>query len=238
VKGLCLIAASAALGVLAPGIAIAQQLSPETPIDISPTPPEPRAATGAGAPSAPDATAEAPPPRPRHKGFVLTTDLGVLGFAGQFRHVAPPAYWLAAQLGFELLDWLMVFGEGELAFTDTSESQDESHSVAVPMWGFGGGARGTLHASERVGVYAQAEVGLLTSLVAHGALAILGYRNAESLNPQFGGRLGVEWYQLDRHMAMTASFGGRLAEGFSRTGVTQADTPLMWDASLGLRYTF
>jgi hypothetical protein len=169
---------------------------------------------------------------------VVTTDLGVLGFAGQFRHVAPPAYWLTAQVGFELLDWLMVFGEGELAFTTTGESQDESHSVAVPMWGFGGGARATVHASDRVALYAQGQLGLLTSLVAHGALAVLGYRNAESLNPQFGGRIGAEWYQLDRHVALTASLGGRLAEGFSKTGTAQADTPLMWDASLGLRYTF
>jgi hypothetical protein len=105
------------------------------------------------------------------------------------------------------------------------------------MWGFGGGARGTVHASDRVAFYTQAEVGLLTSLVAHGALAILGYRNAESLNPQFGARAGAEWYQVDRHMALTVSVGGRLAEGFSKTG-GQADTPLMWDASLGLRYTF
>jgi hypothetical protein len=42
-------------------------------------------------------------------------------------------------------------------------------------------------------------------------------------------------------MALTASFGGRLAEGFSKAGgagITQSDTPFMWDSSLGLRYTF
>jgi hypothetical protein len=105
------------------------------------------------------------------------------------------------------------------------------------MWGFAGGVRGTLHATERVAFYVQGEVGVLTTLVPRGALTVLGYRDAEGLNPQFGSRLGVEWYQVDRHLALTANLGGRLAEGFSRV-LPAGDTPIMWDASVGLRYTF
>jgi hypothetical protein len=104
------------------------------------------------------------------------------------------------------------------------------------MWGFGGGVRGTLHATDRVAFFLQGEVGIVTALVPRGALTVLGYRDAENLNPQFGGRLGVEWYQVDRHFALTASLGGRLATGFAR--VLLGDTPLMWDGSVGLRYTF
>jgi hypothetical protein len=207
-------------------------------IEISPTPPKP----SVGLSIQPgDRTqgeeGEAPPVRPRHQGVVLATNLGMLGFAGQFRHVAPPAYWIDGQLGFEALRWLMVFVEGEVAFTDTSESQDESHTIGVPMWGLGGGVRGTFHATERVAFYLQGAVGIFTALVPRGALTVLGFRDAENLNPQLGSRLGVEWYQVDRHYALTANVGGRLAEGFSRI-LSPGDTPLMWDASVGLRYTF
>jgi hypothetical protein len=178
-----------------------------------------------------------PPPRPRHTGLVLETTLGMLGFAGQFRHVSPPAYWLHGQLGYEVFPWLMVFAEGEMALTDTSESQDESHTLAYSMFGFGGGVRATLHATSRVAIYAQGDVGALTANVPHDSLKLLGYPSAETLDAQFGGRIGVDWYQVDRHMALCAALGGRLAEGFAKQ-FGPADTPLLWDIGAGVRYTF
>jgi hypothetical protein len=236
--------ALAFVSLLGTGAARAQQPAPppsaDATIDIAPSPPTPtlgRPSEAAGPEGAAAGEIEAPPVRPRHKGIVLASNLGILGFTGQFRHVAPPAYWLDAQLGFEVLRWLMVFGEAELAFTDTSESQDESHTIAVPMWGFGGGARGRLHATERVAFFLQGEVGLLTSIVPRGALTVLGFRDAESPNPQFGTRIGVEWYQVNRHFALTANLGGRIAQGFSRV-LPAGDTPLLWDTSVGVRYTF
>jgi hypothetical protein len=215
----------------------AGELPPDTQINIAPTPPEPRAVAQAAPRYENENENEPPPMRPRQAGLVLATNLGMLGFIGEFRHVAPPAYWLQGQLGFELLRWLMVYGEAELAFTDTSESQDESHAIAVPMWGFGGGARVTVHASQRVAFFGQAEVGALTAIVAHDALSVLGFRSAESLNADFGGRLGVEWYQADRHLALTAAAGTRFAQGFAKV-LSTGDTPMMWDGSVGLRYTF
>jgi hypothetical protein len=209
-----------------------EELAPDTHVVIATTPPDP------GAPPPAPVDRDAPPPaRPRHHGLVLQADLGVLGFAGSFQHVAPPAFWLHTQLGFELLPWLMVFGEGELAFTDTSESQDESHTVAFPMWGMGGGLRATIHASSRLSFFVQGSAGVLAAVVPHDTLAVIGFRQAESLNPEFGGRVGVEWYQVDRHLALVLCGGPRLAQGFSRA-FTSGDTPLMWDTSVGLRYTF
>ncbi len=189
--------------------------------------------SGAEAP----AFTQAPPMRPRHKGLVLESTLGVLAFAGEFRHVSPPAYWLHGLLGYEVFPWLMVFGQAELALTDTSESQDESHTLAYAMWGFGGGARVTVHVSDRVALYGQGDVGALTANVPHDALAILGYRNAESLGAAFGARLGVDWYQMDRHLALSAGLGARIAQGFAKVTDT-SDVPIMWDLGAGLRYTF
>jgi len=211
-------------------------LPPDARIEIAPQPAEarlPDSPSDVGA----EGFAEAPPPRPRRKGLVLESTLGVLGFGGQFRHVAPPAYWLHTQVGYEVADWLMLFGEGELAFSNTGESQDESHALAFSIWGFGGGARATLHATPRFAVFGQGQIDGVAANVPHNALTILGFRNAETLAASFGARIGVEWYQIDRHLALCAQTGARVAEGFAK--VTAAnDLPIMWDAALGVRYTF
>ncbi len=196
-----------------------ETLSPDAHVEISTQPPDAKGdanATGAPSDSGPEGPAEAPPPPPHRKGLVLESTLGVLGFAGQFRHVAPPAYWLHAQLGYELTPWLMAFGEGELAFTDTSEAQSASADMAFAMYGFGGGARATLHPSQRVGLFLQGEVGALSANVPHNSLTILGFKDAETLSFSFGARIGVVWYQVDRHLALTAQVGARDAVGFAK----------------------
>jgi hypothetical protein len=203
-------------------------------IDIATTPPEGKVTEG---PSPADLD-QPPPERPRHKGLVLESTLGVLGFAGQFRHVAPPAYWLHGQLGYEVLPWLMIFGEGELAYTDTSESVGPSDVRAFPIWGFGAGARVTMHATDRVAFFVQGGIGLLTAVVPHDALTVFGFRDAESLALSLGVRAGVEWYQIDRHLALCAQMGLRDAQGFAKQVIVSSDIPLMWDVAAGLRYTF
>jgi hypothetical protein len=230
--GLVVSAAAAAQEPATP----ADALPADVHIEIAPQPPAPTV-TDAPSDVGPEGLAEAPPPRPRRQGLVLESTLGVLGFAGQFRHVAPPAYWLHAQLGYEVRNWLMLFGEAELAFTETSESQDESHTKGLPLWGIGGGARATLHPTARVGLFVQGEIDGLEANVPHNALAVLGFRNAESFAPSFGARVGAQWYQLDRHLALTAQVGARDALGFAKVAST-SDTPIMWDGALGVSYTF
>jgi hypothetical protein len=105
------------------------------------------------------------------------------------------------------------------------------------MWGFGGGARGTVQLSSRVAGFLQASVGELTAYVPHGSLAALGYRNAEGLAVQVGARLGLEWHATDRHMALCLQGGARDATGFART-IGGGDLGLLWDGSAGIRYTF
>ena len=231
------LATVAVLVVLAPARALAQEpvLAPDAQVNISTSVPEGK--TGEVDTTLPTPPPEAPPPRPHHKGVVLESTVGALGFVGQFRHVAPPAYWMHLQVGYEVTDWLMVFGEGELGETDTSVSQDESHNLGFPLWGFGGGLRATIHPTDRFAFFVQGEGGALTAYVPRGSLSILGFRNAEGLNGSVGGRLGVEWYHFDRHMALTAQGGVRDAMGFAKL-VGATDLPLMWDAGGGFRYTF
>lgn len=73
--------------------------------------------------------------------------------------------------------------------------------------------------------------------ITNNGLAIVGFSKAESLHPYFGGRIGVEWAQIDRHLALGLNAGLRDATGFAKDGPTK-DTPLVWDGTLSIRYTF
>jgi hypothetical protein len=230
--------AAAAVPALAADAQAQAELSPDAHIDIAVTPPEGKITESDS--TLPTPPPEVPPGRPRHKGLVLETTIGALGFTGDFRHVAPTAPWMHGQLGYEILRWLMVFGEAEFAFTDTSEAEDPSHVAVFPLFGFGGGLRFTVHATERVALFAQGGLDALEAMVPVGTLGTLGYAKAESLSLGYGGRVGLEWYMVDRHMALTVQGGLRDFPGFalSEFGLPSNDLALLYDASGGFRYTF
>ena len=206
-------------------------------------PPEPAQVTVVVEPSAPpppilpEAPLEAPPPPPRHKGLVLESRLGALVFLGDFRHIAPTAPWWHVDLGYEIVRWLAVFGYGEVAFTDTSEVETGANVSAFPMYGFGGGLRGTVHATPRVAFFLEGDGGTLRADVPRGTLVNLGFANAETFGLAVGGRVGVEWYQVDRHLAFGLDVGLRDALGFAEQFIGTSP-PLMLDASGAVRYTF
>jgi hypothetical protein len=192
------------------------------------------AALAAEGPSAPP---EAPPLPPYKKTLVIDTSLGAIVFLGKFGQVAPPGPWLHTQVGYELFKFLMFYGEGELAFTDTSGTQSPPKTRAFPIFGFGGGARLTVRLTDRFGIYAQGGPGFMKADIRTRALEIIGYKNAQSLNLYFGGRIGVEWYQLNRHFALGLTAGLRDATGFARVS-GGSDTPLLFDAGASIRYAF
>jgi len=229
-------AAAALVGVRASGAEEGAPAPAPSATEEATAPAPPASAEAAPTSILPEAPPEAPPPPPRHRGIVLESGLGALGFMGQFRHIAPTAPWMYSQLGFEPASFLMILGYGELAFTDTSESQDESHRKAFPIFGFGGGMRVTFHVTERVAVFGQGNVGAMKADVPAGTLSYLGYRSAESLGLSLGVRGGVEWYQIDRHLALGLGVGFRDAQGFARS--IGGDTPFMIDANAAIRYTF
>lgn len=195
------------------------------------------AEAGKDAPGTEGAPSEAPPPPPYKKTLVLDTNVGALVFLGQFRKVAPPGPWMHTQLGYELLKFLMLFGEAELAFTDTSVAQPPPRTRAFPMYGFGGGARLTIRFTDRFGAYGQGSIGAMRASIATNALGLIGFRDAESFGAYLAGRLGVEYYQLDRHLAFGLMGGLRLAQGFEKAGASR-DTPAALDAGVSLRYAF
>jgi hypothetical protein len=224
---------SRALGAVAP--------EPAAPLAVSGTVTTPEATEVAPAPTTasffPEAPPEAPPPLPHKKGLVLETRLGGLAFLGKFGEVAPPAPWMTAQLGYEFFKWLMVYGYGEVGFTGTSNEQAESSAIYFPVYGFGGGARFTLEVTDRVALFIQGNGGAMSAIVPRDSLTFLGFHSAESLGIAVGGRLGVEWHQIDHHLALGLCVGVRDAFNFKiQSG--ESDLPLMLDASAAIRYTF
>ena len=218
----------------------AQSAPPAPAPDTAPSTPSVTGPTGVVPPSTaffPEAPPEAPPPLPRKKGLVLETRIGGLAFLGKFANLAPPAPWVHTQLGWEFFKWLMLFGYGELAFTGTSGNQTEVNTIYFPIYGFGGGLRFTVHVTDRVALFLQGNAGAMSAVVPRDSLTFLGYQNAQSLGFAVGGRLGVEWYQVDRHIALGLAVGVRDALGF-KIQDGESDTPLMLDASVALRYTF
>lgn len=180
---------------------------------------------------------EAPPPPPRHSGLVLQSNLGALFFPGSFGKLSPPAPHFRVALGYEIFKWLMAFGEGEIAFGSTAVANDAPYTRTFPIWGFGAGVRGTLPIGTRVGLWLEAAPGFWTAQTATNALGVLGFRDAESLGFFVRGRVGVDWYQIDRHFALFVAGGARFAPSFTyATG--SAGLPLVAEASAGLRYTF
>jgi hypothetical protein len=212
----------------------------QAPTDLDASAPQGQALAAESAlppPTPPAPLDEAPPAAPRRHGVVIESAVGALGFAGSFGGVAPPAFHFGASLGYEPWRWLMIFAYGELALTDTSVRQGPTQKRGLPFFGFGGGLRGTVHLTERVALALEARAGALQADVPSGALANLGYPELESLGLAVGGRLLLEWYQVDPHLAFVASGGSRYGFSFRR-GATDAGPPLLWEAALGLRYTF
>ena len=177
----------------------------------------------------------APPPPPRHQGFVVETGIGAFGQIGEMRHVSPVAPWFHLQFGYEPLRFLMLFAEGDLMLASTGYAHPPPPPRTFALWGLGVGLRGTLKATDRVGLYLQTSLG--GAEVNDDVLGIYGYNDANKFNLYLAGELGVEWYQVSPHLALALHGGVRdYTATFKRELSSQP--PLAWVSGLALRYTF
>ncbi len=177
----------------------------------------------------------APPPPPRHRGFVVESGIGAFGQLGEMRHISPVAPWFHLQFGYEPLRFLMVFAEGDLMISNTGYAHQPPPERTYSLWGFGAGLRGTVKASDRVGLYLQGSVG--GAEVTADVLRSYGYTSSDQFNLYFAGELGVEWYQVSPHLALAVHGGVRdYTATFKREQSSQP--PLAWVSGLALRYTF
>jgi len=182
-----------------------------------------------------DDDADAPPPPPRKKGFVLESSVGVMGQLGRLKNIAPNAPWFGVRFGYEPLRWLMVFAESDLFVASTSYAHPPPPPRSFAFWSFGGGLRLTIKPTDRVGVFLQGSVG--AGRATDDVLELYGYPHAEELGLYESVELGVEWYQINPHLALALHGGVR---NYARNLKRELDTkPAMTFLSgAGLRYTF
>jgi hypothetical protein len=178
---------------------------------------------------------EAPPLPPRPHGFVVESSVGALGHLGPLKNISPISPWFHLQFGFEPLEWLMAFAEGDLIFSNTSYAHPPPEPRAYVFYGFGGGLRLTVKPTDRFGIYVQGDIG--AARIDEDVLFAYGYQKADRLGLYFGGDLGLEWYQVSRHYAIALHGGVRDYQAvLGRTLSNQQ--ALAWTGGLSLRYVF
>jgi hypothetical protein len=178
---------------------------------------------------------EAPPPPPRRHGFVVESSVGAFGHLGTMKNISPTSPWFHLHFGYEPFQWLMAFLESDVVFSSTSYASPPPEPRSYALYGFGGGARVTIKPADRFGVYVQGSLGV--ARVSDDVLSIYGYRDAADFNSYFGGVLGLEWYQVSPHYALSLFGGARdYPKLFARS--LGGETPLAWLGGASLRYSF
>jgi hypothetical protein len=182
-----------------------------------------------------DDLGEAPPPPPRHHGIFVESGLGMMGHLGPLKNISPVSPVFSLRAGFEPLSFLLLFGEGELSIANTSYGQPPPPPRTYRLYAFGGGARLTLPIAAIFGAFAEGSFGF--ARVSEDVLSVYGYRDAHELNPYIGGRLGLEWYPVNPHLALGLAGGVRsYSAGLSRA--RSSDPALSWSAGPAISYRF
>lgn len=178
---------------------------------------------------------EAPPPPPRKHGVTVESSVGAMSHLGPLSHITPTSPWFHLKVGFEPWRWLLAFAETDLTFSNTSYAHPPPPARTYRLYGFGGGVRGTLAFSERFGAYVEGSGGLAETSA--DVLEIYGYRKATKWSPYFGGQLGLDWYPVNPHLALSLHGGVRSYQSGLRRERSN-EMALLALGGLALRYTF
>lgn len=175
----------------------------------------------------------APPPAPRRHGVVIEGSVGALGHLGDMKHISPVSPWFRLQAGYEVLHWLLLTAQGDLALSDTAYAHRPPEKRAYALFGFGAGARAGWQPWNTIGLYLQLDGGLTSSSA--DVLSTYGYGNATQLRPYAGATLGLDWFQINPHYALGIYGGARdYFQTFERTN--GSSPPIAWVSGAALRY--
>lgn len=178
---------------------------------------------------------EAPPPAPRRSGVFIESGVGAAIPIGPLEHVTPISPRFHVQLGYEPFRFLGVFAEGDLHFSTTAYASTPPPARAFQLFGFGGGLRAKVQFVPSFGGFLEGSAGV--ARVSDNVLEVYGFRHSTEWSLYYGGRLGLDWYPANPHLAVTLHGGARsYAQGFERERSTE--TALAVLAGLALRYTF
>lgn len=177
---------------------------------------------------------EPPPPPPRHRGVVVEAGSGAAFPLGALRYVSPPSPWFQFQVGYEPTTWFMALVNADFTLANTRYAARPPEPRTYAHYAFGAGARFQLAIGERFGAHAQLELG--ASEVSEEVLVQYGYTRADRLNFHYGARLGLEWLQINPHLALGLQGTLRNYPGLAR--VNDSDPPTAVIVAALLRYAF
>jgi hypothetical protein len=179
---------------------------------------------------------EEPLPAPRRHGLVVESGLGFVSQIGSMKHIAPTAPDFQLRLGYEFLSWLMPFVEADVAFASTAYASEPPPPRSYYHYGAGAGLRFTIPIGRILALTAQGDLGF-AQVSEQNVLSVYGFPNANSPNLYLGGELGLEWYQVNPHLALGAHCGIR-SYGAGLTRDRGGDPPIALLGGATLRYAF
>jgi hypothetical protein len=180
--------------------------------------------------------AEEPLPAPRHHGLVLESGVGFVTQLGSMKHIAPTAPDFHVRLGYEFLTWLMPFLEADVAFASTAYAPRPPPQRSYFHYGFGAGLRVTVPVGRVLALLAQGSLGA-ARVSEQNVLSVYGFPDADEPNLYLAGELGLEWYQVNPHLAL-AVHGGIRHYGNGLTRDRGGEAPIAGTGSAALRYAF
>jgi len=177
-----------------------------------------------------------PLPAPRRHGFVIESGLGFVTQFGDMAHITPSAPLFQLRFGYEVLRWLMPFIESDLVFANTAYASEPPPPRSYFHFAAGAGVRFTAPVGRVLAIFGQGSLGL-AKISEQNVLSIYGFPNADQWNLYFDGEAGLEWYQVNPHLAL-AAHGGVRSYGKGLTRENGNGGSLAAIASANLRYAF
>ena len=193
-----------------------------------------RAMPGARDVEAVETPPEAPPPPPPHRGLVVESSIGALGHVGDLKDVSPPGARVGALVGYEIFDWVMILVTADVAFHNTSFGSRPPEPRGYALYGGAGGC------ASRCDPPRTSASSCRAPSVPRAPAKMCSQRTVPrgtSHEPYFGASLGLEWYQVNPHLALALQGGVRnYREGLTRQRASSG--ALAWHSALALRYAF
>jgi hypothetical protein len=163
-------------------------------------------------------------------GFFAEAQLGAQGFLGDLGDVSTPGPRLAVDFGYEFASWFSVLIQGDIAFHDTKNREQPTHTV-YEMAGASAGARFSLPINARAALWVDGLFGMVWT--GGDVLHALGFKDASKLGMAYGGELGFDWHVRAPHHSFGLLAGTRALPGLVRDGYS-----LSLYGSAYLRYVF
>ncbi len=151
-------------------------------------------------------------------GFFIEAQLGGLGFVGGPAGFLDGGPWAAIDVGFEILDWLMVLVGAEGSMHNSSAPSPPART-SIEILGGHAAVRLQANFTEAFAMWISGQVALLIATT--DLLEQFGFTESTTAGVSYGGELGADWHLRSRHHSIGLLAGVRhypSLESFISTG--------------------